>query len=117
MVGGDVVDAVFSLVLMLACAAPIGLGAAWFASRGPGALGGFFRPAGSPDLGWPRGVQEEDAPTWNWGDRVPPATRPALPDPLPGLVPELVDGPAERLPLRRVAGRLQLGPTSRRNRA
>lgn len=108
-------DAVLSVALMLACAAPIGLGAAWFAIRGPAALGGFFRP-GAP-LGWPRGVQEEDAPTWNWDGRVPPATRPALTDPIPELVPELVDTPVQRLPVRRVAARLQLGPTSRRNRA
>ena len=64
-------DAVLAIALVCVCAVPIGVAGAWFTTNGPAALAGFFRPASVTELGWPIGVQEEDAPMWNW-DRAAP---------------------------------------------
>ena len=74
-----------------------------------GPLNGIF--PGDQSLGWPHGVQEEDPPVgWNWSP--PHVTRRALPDPIP----ELVEAPIQRLPMRRVAARVELGATARKDR-
>jgi hypothetical protein len=76
-------DVLTSVLLLFAVAAPAGIAAAWFVSQGPSALAGAFRPYAG--LGWPRGVQEDDPPRWNWdrrlaaGDRWPESqTSPTL---------------------------------------
>jgi hypothetical protein len=66
------VDALFSVMQLLALAAPVGLAAAWFSGRGAEAMSSLFKT--DRGLGWPRGVQEEDPVAWNWGHR--PATPP-----------------------------------------
>jgi hypothetical protein len=68
------VDALLSVMLLLALAAPVGLAAAWFSSRGAEAMSSLFRS--DRGLGWPRGVQEEDPVPWNW-DHGRRATRPS----------------------------------------
>jgi hypothetical protein len=87
-------DVVLGIVLLLLVAAPAGIAGAWFTNRGPEALAIFFRPAAAVELGWPRGVQEEDAPAWNWdGPRATDS------DSMTDVVAEPVDWPArERLP-------------------
>jgi hypothetical protein len=68
-------DTVLAIGLVFVAAIPIGVAGAWFTSRGPDALAGFFRPGAVADLGWPVGVQEEDAPTWNWDPKPVTVTR------------------------------------------
>jgi hypothetical protein len=80
-----VFDTVLSVVLLFVAAIPIGLAGAWFTTRGPNALAGFFRPSSVTELGWPRGVQEEDAPVWNW-DHPVPAVAPQGPEAASELV-------------------------------
>jgi hypothetical protein len=63
-------ETVLSIVVVLALAAPVGLAAAWFSTRGGDALAGFFRPSSVVELGWPRGVQEEEPTAWNWDHRL-----------------------------------------------
>jgi hypothetical protein len=74
-------ETLVSIAMLLALAAPVGFVAAWFSGRGAEALSTFFRP--DPGLGWPRGVQEEDPPSWNWdarsGDSQDPPTAPSPP--------------------------------------
>jgi hypothetical protein len=57
-----------SVMLLLALAAPVGLAAAWFSSRGAEAMSSLFKS--DRGLGWPRGVQEEDPVGWNWDHRA-----------------------------------------------
>jgi hypothetical protein len=57
-------EAVLSIVVILALAAPAGLAAAWFNTHGADAISTVFRP--DRGLGWPRGVQEEEPTAWNW---------------------------------------------------
>jgi len=67
--------AVVALALLIAAMVAL----AWICPRGEGGLmSGLFR---APDLGWPRGVQEEDPPP-SWSQ---PAPREALlpPEPIP----------------------------------
>ena len=66
-------DTLLAIALVFVCAVPIGLAGAWFTARGPSAMAGFFRPGAVADLGWPVGVQEEDAPAWNWDPPAAPA--------------------------------------------
>jgi hypothetical protein len=67
----SLVDALFSVALLLALAAPVGLAAAWFSGRGAEAMSSLFKT--DRGLGWPHGVQEEDV-AWNWDHR--PAAEP-----------------------------------------
>ncbi|MFL5680846.1 MAG: hypothetical protein ACJ77B_09630 [Chloroflexota bacterium] len=85
-------DTVLAIGLVFIAAIPIGVAGAWFTSRGPNALAGFFRPGSVAELGWPVGVQEEDAPTWNWDRAAAPATDREV-DAEPELV-ELDENPA-----------------------
>lgn len=110
----SVIDAVLSVALMLACAAPLGLAAAWFTSRGPNALADFFRPGASLDLGWPHGVQEEDAPTWNWDDRARPADTTAIPPARPDV--EIAELDAGSLPVSPVVRQIGRGSSRRDGR-
>ena len=67
----DLVTAFFGLTLMVGGL----IGFAWYVfGREVDHLAGMFRP---PDLGWPRGVQEEDPPpAWNvWPHASPMAVR------------------------------------------
>jgi hypothetical protein len=78
-------DVVLSIVVVLALAAPAGLAAAWFTTRGADALSTLFRP--DRGLGWPRGVQEEEPTAWNWDRRTGPQTADArAEDPQPPAV-------------------------------
>jgi hypothetical protein len=63
-------DTVLSVVVVLALAAPVGVAAAWYSTHGADALAGFFRPSSVTELGWPRGVQEEEPTAWNWDGRT-----------------------------------------------
>jgi hypothetical protein len=72
------VSALFSVMLLLAVAAPVGLAAAWFSSRGAEAMSSLFKT--DRGLGWPHGVQEEDV-AWNWDRRPAPEPESAR-DPL-----------------------------------
>lgn len=74
-----------------------------------GPLNGIF--PGDQSLGWPQGLQEEDPPVgWNWSPRA--VTRRAVSEPIP----ELVEAPIQRLPMRRVAAHVDLGATARKDR-
>jgi hypothetical protein len=76
------VDALFSVALLLTLAAPVGLAAAWFSSRGAQAMSSLFRS--DRGLGWPHGVQEEDV-AWHWDHRPaaePETARTALVEPV-----------------------------------
>jgi hypothetical protein len=73
-------DTLLSVIVLLSLAAPVGLAAAWFSSRGAEAMSSLFKT--DRGLGWPRGVQEEDPVAWNWehGPAVappPPGSEPA----------------------------------------
>ena len=71
-------DALLSVMVLLAVAAPVGLAAAWFSGRGAEAMSSLFKT--DRGLGWPRGVQEEDI-AWNW-DRRAAAEPESVPSPL-----------------------------------
>jgi hypothetical protein len=77
------VDALLSVIVLLALAAPLGLAAAWFSSRGGEAMSSLFRT--DRGLGWPRGIQEEDPAAWNWERR-----QAAAPSPVPVPIVEAV---------------------------
>jgi hypothetical protein len=104
------VDTVVSVVLLLALAAPAGLAAAWFCSRGPEAMGTFFRP--DRGLGWPHGVQEEEPVAWNW-DHRPAAPQPSAPEEAPTPVVEPVAFRMRRGTARGGIGRDTRHPLSR----
>jgi hypothetical protein len=79
-----VIDVVLSIVVVLALAAPAGLAAAWFSTRGADALSTLFRP--DRGLGWPHGVQEEEPTAWNWDRRGSQVADPRAEDPQPPAV-------------------------------
>ena len=103
------IDALVDAVLLLCLAAPAGVAVAWLSSRGADALAGAFR--GDRGLGWPRGVKEEDPPSWNWERPVPQAAGPSNASPsMPADTPAPVAALSRRLRVRVQAG------TSRRRR-
>jgi hypothetical protein len=97
----------FTLVATVLAAVPVGIGAAWFVTRGgEGLAAGFIAPRN--DLGWPVGVQEEDIRPW----AVEHLQVPGAPDesrpletsvPLPeGIEGELIEGSVAPVPVERV---------------
>jgi hypothetical protein len=50
------------LVAVFLLSAPFGAAMAYFVTEGPNGMAGFFQPDRGLNLGWPIGVQEEDAP-------------------------------------------------------
>jgi hypothetical protein len=66
-----------ALVGLFVLSAPVGAAMAYFVTEGPNGMAAFFQPDRGLNLGWPIGVQEEDAPGWQWrravrGDDVIP---------------------------------------------
>jgi hypothetical protein len=61
-----------ALVAVFALSAPFGAAMGYFVTEGPNGLTGFFQPDRGLNLGWPIGVQEEDAPGWKWQRRDQP---------------------------------------------
>jgi hypothetical protein len=78
-----------ALVVVFLLSAPFGAAMAYFVTEGPNGMTGFFQPDRGLKLGWPVGVQEEDAPVWAWrrpgeaqnGKAVGPPNSQSLPYP------------------------------------
>lgn len=88
-------------------AVPVGLGAAWFVTRGGDGIAAAFLPP-RIDMDWPVGVQEEDIHPWaveylhvpGSSEEVPPIETPV---PLPeGAAGELIEGTVAPVPVERV---------------
>jgi hypothetical protein len=62
------VDTIILIGLLCLLSIPVSVVGALFAARGPELMAGLFDS--KSELGWPRGVQEEDGPV-GWGARVP----------------------------------------------
>jgi hypothetical protein len=100
-------DQAITLVATFLTAIPVGVGAAWFVTRGGNGIAAAFLPP-QIDMDWPIGVQEEDIHPW----AVEYLHVPGSDDPLPtietpvplaeGIEGEIIEGAANPAPVERV---------------
>jgi hypothetical protein len=96
-----------TLVATVLAAVPVGVGAAWFVTRGGDGIAAAFLPP-RIDMDWPVGVQEEDVHPWaveylhvpgSSEEQPPIETSVPLPE---GVAGELIEGAVGPAPVERV---------------